>query len=422
MVVKFVFFLFAFSYYCAISQSLTTIQGQLLDLETNAPVVFANVYTNGSGTSSNQLGRFNLSFYADQKDTLLTISCIGYETKRISLKNFKKENVIFLEPKTEVLREVMITALTPKQILKKAEKALLRNFSTSAFSAKFELEQCIFEDDVERPLGYSHTNGLLNDRLVDSAKVYPKVRIDSISISTGFLSYDTITNFGFNVVSPFAHSLSPYFFFSTLNPVKHFLSGSPYQEEFFESVKITLEGMMAINGEEHYSISLVSKKPDKMYDKAGFFLINAKDFGIRNVVIKLNGYSPDGRVLGKAHVSASYEKIKGKYFLSNMDILLTKISNPMLSVGTTDMNKAFYINSIQMAEIKTKKIDRITKKSEMSKGRDAHYKNFPHLNVTSDSTGYVNWSFIMNGDFLKPIRDCSSCELNANLGKTMPDE
>jgi len=353
-------------------------------------VVFAHVYINESGTSSNQLGRFTLSYNTAQKDTMLTVSCIGYETRRIGLKNHGKEIKIFLEPNTEVLREVVITALTPKQILKKAEKALVRNFSSSIFSAKFVLEQYILDDTADVLLGYSHTNGLLNDKLIDSAKVFPKVRIDSISISEGFLSYDTVTNIGFNVVG-LAHSLSPYFFFSTLNPVKHFLSGSPYQEDFYESIKITFDGIIEVNGEDHYAISMVSNKSDKKYDKAGYFLINSKDFGIRNVVIKFNGYSSDGRVTGKAHVSASYEKIKSKYFLSSMDILLTKFSYPNLS---SDPNKAFYFNSIQLTEIKTKKIDRINKKSVITK--DAHYKHFPHLNILSDSITHVIHSDISN--------------------------
>ena len=413
MLLKFLSFFCAFlTYYCAFSQFQTTIQGQLLDKETNVPVVFANIYMNESGTSSNQLGRFILSFNANQKDTLLTISCIGYETKRISSKNDEKEVKIFLEPKTEILREVVITELTPKQIFKKAEKALLRNFSSPAFSARFFLEQYIISDSAEMLLGFSHTNGRLNDKLNDSAKVFPRIRLDSISVSECFLAYDTITNIGFNVVG-LAHSLSPYFFLSALNPVKHFLSKGSYQDDFYESINITLEGIVDINGVEHYSISLVSNKSEKKHDKTGYFLINSKDFGIRNVVIKLNGYSPDGTVAGKAHVSASYEKIKSKYYLSNMDILITKNTNLNPGNDPQIFDKAFYFSSIQFTEIKTKKIDRIKKGLPLT--REAHYRVFPHTKIVSDSITPINWQYIKNGNFLLPTRDCFDCPLNKNI-------
>ena len=370
-------------------------------------MVFAHVYTNGAGTSSNQLGLFTLSFNANIKDTMLTVSCVGYKTNSIGLKKHGEEIIIFLEPKTEMLREVVITALTPTQILKKADRTLIRNFSSSIFSAKFELEQYIFDDDGNSLLGYSYTKGLLNDKLVDSAKVYPKVQIDSISISEGFLRYDTVSNIGFNVIGV-AHSLSPYFFFSTLNPVKHFLSKSPYKEDFYESIDITLEGMIEINNEAYYSVSLVSKKSNKKSDIAGNFLINSKDFGIRNVVIKFDSYSPDGAVAGKAHVSASYEKIRNKYFLSNLDILLTKFHNSDFS----KTSKLFYFNSLQIAEIKTRKMVTVNKKWVITK--DAHYRNFHNTILVHDLQQSFNLSFIKNGNFFKPIRNCSSCALNGS--------
>ncbi len=406
MFVKFLSFLFVILPLRTSAQALTTIQGQLFNKETNAPVVFANVHTNGYGTSSNQLGRFTLSFNKELNDTVFTISCIGYETKQVAIKNIESEIKIFLVPKTEVLGEVVILSITPTQILKRAYNSLVKNYKTSVSSAKFTLDQYIF-DDADSLLGYSRTNGLSNDQLVDSSRMFPKIRIDSITITEGFLKYDTVSKMGFNIKSPVVHSLSPYFFLST-NSVKHFLSASPYPEEFYESKEIKLEGIGEINGEEHYAISMISKKTEKTLYQAYYLLINSKDYGIRNVTFKFNTYSSKGHVAGMVHYSASYEKIKKKYYLSNIDILLTKFDFRNLP----EMKRAFYFNSMQFAEIKTKKIERIYKGLVITK--DAHYKNFSRLHIISDLITPIDWQYIKGGKFMAPIRDCFECALNNN--------
>ncbi len=80
--------LFLFSFLALFAQQIT-IGGKIVDSETGLLLPNANVYLSvdeGTGTFSNQNGEFSLSVKVEQDDFLI-ISYLGYETRKIKIKN-----------------------------------------------------------------------------------------------------------------------------------------------------------------------------------------------------------------------------------------------------------------------------------------------------------------------------------------------
>lgn len=87
---------------------------QVLDTSDNAPVVFAtiSIKDKNNGVIADADGNFRLPYKYKAQNDVLIISCIGYESKTITVSSLKDtgSNVIFLKPKIESLNAVLITA------------------------------------------------------------------------------------------------------------------------------------------------------------------------------------------------------------------------------------------------------------------------------------------------------------------------
>src|SRR5258706_703439 len=192
--------LFAVASSTAFSQSDNPIvKGQIVDSETKIPVPFAHIHGKSDVTSSNQLGRFLLSL-SNRADTVLTISCIGYQTVITTRSKIEKGLIIFLSPKAQVLKEVVVRSIDPEKILKEVHQKLEKNFLFSDFSSRFELNQYIF-NDAEELIGRCDSYGLLRHKFIDTTKTLPRVQIDSMFVSNGFIRTDSVPNTYFNMVS-----------------------------------------------------------------------------------------------------------------------------------------------------------------------------------------------------------------------------
>ena len=99
-------------------QDFHEIQGRLVDSTNNSPLSFGQVslYHTMLGTTTNEDGVFRLDIpSANLSDTLL-FYYLGYETRRVSVKDFSGISVeIRLKPVTLQLPEVEVVGLTPKK-------------------------------------------------------------------------------------------------------------------------------------------------------------------------------------------------------------------------------------------------------------------------------------------------------------------
>ncbi|GAA4272947.1 carboxypeptidase-like regulatory domain-containing protein [Aquimarina gracilis] len=119
---------------------ITTISGQILDLETSEPISFASIYIKSAsiGTITNEDGYFIFHIPAEQKESIVMISIIGYSSVSKKASSFLKNEKIFLSAKTTTLDEVVITStkkkeLTAKEIVQKAYKAIKNNYPNKPY-------------------------------------------------------------------------------------------------------------------------------------------------------------------------------------------------------------------------------------------------------------------------------------------------
>ena len=119
-----------------IQKDLITLTGQLLDIETNEPIAFANIILKEEEIYrvADKNGFFDLTVNKRMfNNATATISSLGYETVNVNLKELKDKT--YLQASFESLAEVVITAnLTPISVLKKAVKKKYENHSEEPFN------------------------------------------------------------------------------------------------------------------------------------------------------------------------------------------------------------------------------------------------------------------------------------------------
>jgi hypothetical protein len=133
---------------------ITTISGQVLDLETSEPIPFVSIYIEAQsiGTTTNEDGYFNFHIPAGNEQSTIVISIIGYSSVSKKANAFKRNEKIFLSTQTSELDEVVITTtkkkkLTAKDIVKKAYKEIKNNYPTQPYMLEGYVRDLQKEDD-----------------------------------------------------------------------------------------------------------------------------------------------------------------------------------------------------------------------------------------------------------------------------------
>ena len=102
---------------CLLFGQNTLFSGQLLDQDTGAPVVFANIsfLNSEKGVSTDQEGRFSVRVPNSFLTTKVHISNLNYHDTLVNAATIQ-EKILYLRPKVERLEEVVITTLESKTI------------------------------------------------------------------------------------------------------------------------------------------------------------------------------------------------------------------------------------------------------------------------------------------------------------------
>ncbi|MFM7486430.1 MAG: carboxypeptidase-like regulatory domain-containing protein, partial [Cytophagales bacterium] len=116
---------------------VVTIEGRILDRETDKPVAYASIGVEGFtfGTSSNEDGYFSIKIpEAISKKYSLKISCVGYENA--SIQNPPSNISVLLKPSNIKLREVIVfdRTMSPQGIVKKAFAKIKLNYYPNSFT------------------------------------------------------------------------------------------------------------------------------------------------------------------------------------------------------------------------------------------------------------------------------------------------
>lgn len=109
------------------------IEGVITDEENNEPVPYATVRVQRTsvGTISNEEGRFLLKLERKFEKDSLVISCLGYQTRKISCRKIagEKRHKITLRKIAIELDQVVVSSLTPSQLIEEAIKRIPENYS-----------------------------------------------------------------------------------------------------------------------------------------------------------------------------------------------------------------------------------------------------------------------------------------------------
>lgn len=101
-----------------------TVEGKVTNKETNQPLPYAAVSLKSVsiGTITNQNGAFKFHIPEEHENDTLTVSMLGYQSFKKTVKELRKKNKIQLKPITFDLDEVNIDALSPRTIVGNAFK------------------------------------------------------------------------------------------------------------------------------------------------------------------------------------------------------------------------------------------------------------------------------------------------------------
>ncbi len=116
------------------TKNVKEFSGEIIDIETKKPIIFANVYIQGTsvGTVSNSDGEFIIKIPVDNLNDNLSISYIGYKNKIISISDLKETgNIIKLEKDPITIDEVIVRKEDPLKLLKSALLKVKENYTNT---------------------------------------------------------------------------------------------------------------------------------------------------------------------------------------------------------------------------------------------------------------------------------------------------
>ena len=155
----------------------TTVSGSVVDSATGRAIEGANVTAEGLSVVTNGDGYFVLK--SDAKIETIAVSHVGYRLKRVSVDGLSAENQkIRLEPMAIQLREVLVVADHPRELVNAAIRKIPQNYSPVP-----ELYRCFYRETAMKRQHYI----CVAEGLVDMYKTgYQRDnRRDGVAISKG---------------------------------------------------------------------------------------------------------------------------------------------------------------------------------------------------------------------------------------------
>lgn len=204
---KYILPLFILFYLPAYSQ-VTVISGEIKDSLTrqHVPYVHIVVAEVNLGIISNSEGMFEIIMPEGYNKASITFSCIGYETRTISIDNLNNaKNTIFLKEATHTLDQLVITNISAREYIERSIKEIPENYVNSPVSFKGYYLSATKENGKYRRLLETevdvYSKNLLRYRQNPEDSIhkafgqdYRKYRIQEPSLFHHSLSFDHVIN------------------------------------------------------------------------------------------------------------------------------------------------------------------------------------------------------------------------------------
>ncbi len=181
------FLLFGFCHLSVFSQE--AVKAVVLDSISQQPVPFATISVSSNfGAVSNEYGEFQLNL-TETKGILLTIQCMGYESKSVSAEDLS--STVLLSPKSIELKEVWVLnkEYTAEEVVEKIKENLRKNYPANLTTKNTFFSRTSFDTKVLKHDFKVKKTSIpeLNQRFVDSVmNVIPKQNDHHIEILGNF--------------------------------------------------------------------------------------------------------------------------------------------------------------------------------------------------------------------------------------------
>ena len=296
-------------------------QGKVIDAGTKKPVVFANVYLDGTslGTVTNSDGEFVLKVPVNASQDKMGVTFLGYQNKLVPLKNLKaEENLILLEPSPIPIEEVIIRTSDPVKLLTTAIRNIKNNYPTNPEQAVGFYRETIKQNrnyiEVAEAVLDVYKSSYIDDFDFDRVKIYKGRKNEDVK------RMDTIL---------FKFQGGPKTSF-LLDMVK--TPGNILYEDMLQYYDFKLVGITRINNQDSYIIDFDQKDgidfplyQGKIYLDVKTLAIAGVDFRFSDKGIALAG----AELVRKKPVSmkldvesgnylVNYREINGKWYLNHV--------------------------------------------------------------------------------------------------------
>ena len=288
--------------------ALNSFKGTVLDANNNKAIPFVHfTYSNSKGFTANEKGTFQI--FDTVKSILVKVSCIGYQTKYVTL-NAEKENTIFLDSAVEKLTEVELVYVDEKkELLKKVIANIPKNYPTQKETISGIIREGVFVDSLFQDTIYNAEYTIQFNKL-DYSK---KHKTGNLSLTKGEAKFYKMRD-----------SL-PAIFYGVLHSVHGndivMKRGTPLNLNRLENYKLTIKDTL------HYDNLNLIKVAFQSNDFRGNLYIDSKSYAVAkgeywyegktSAIEKLRGFSRKER-----HFSVHYDnysdnkwRLKYIYFL-----------------------------------------------------------------------------------------------------------
>lgn len=295
--------------------------GKVIDKETKKPIVFANVYVDGSGlgTVTNSEGEFVIKIPAEKYNAKLGVTFLGYSSTILSIKELNSEgNIIALQPSPIPIDEVIVRSGNALELVEGALKNIQNNYQSTP-----EKQIGFYRETIKQNRYYIEVAEAVLD--VYKASYTDNFDFDRVKIYKGRKSQDVKKMD--TILFKFQGGPKTSFLLDVIKTPGNILSN-----DMLEFYDFNLAGMTKINNRNSYIIDFDQKDgvnyplyQGKIYLDVQTLAVAGIDFRISEKGIKLAG----NELIRKKPVSmkmdvesgyylVNYRELNGKWYLNHV--------------------------------------------------------------------------------------------------------
>jgi hypothetical protein len=353
----------------AFSQTGISLKGRIINKESKVFIPNVSVYISGIniGTSSDEKGYFGITIPKNTTNDSIIFSCIGYNTSKKAISNFKKNNteIIELEPQVVLLNEmVIIPSNDALKILENSLTSILSNFPNKSYEFDAYYREQIEVNGKCEGFGESflsgHSEGYSLDFTKDKYKYFPPgwFKINNCRVSDYSIIYDDKgfprTNLKLSNILYFEHN---------------FITRSLLSKKWRKSQIFTYSSIDYKNGE---TVLIFHFKPKKTSNKSivysGNIYLSSNDYKILKIEffthsnnIIMHPFTLFNKKILYDTLCFNFIDISGKNFVSNCTRKFKYLSykwDTLSKPDTIKTNQKYIVNRIETRVLEDKELER----------------------------------------------------------------